>query len=204
MNSVVARLNRSFRTRLDLAVMKGRGVVTRMAGFGVMEIGPGLLKGRGVRLVVYGRLSIGRNVILSDGCALEIGPHGHLTLGEGAFVGRGTVIRSDESITIGRHCMVAEHCSIRDQDHVADPDLRRHETASVTSPIHLGEHVWVGAGARILRGSELGDGAVVAANAVVRSQFPPGVVVAGVPARVVKTFSAVPAPSESAAVQPQR
>lgn len=194
MSRMLSRLNKSLRTRFDLTVMKTRGVVTRMMGVGVMETRPGLLMGRGVRLVVYGKLRLGANVTLSDGCALEIGPHGELVLADGTFVGRGTVIRSDESVTIGRRCMLAEHCSVRDQDHIADPDLRKHETASVTSPIRLGENVWVGAGARILRGAVLGDGAVVAANTVIRSQFPGGVVVAGVPGRIVKTFSTTTGP----------
>jgi acetyltransferase-like isoleucine patch superfamily enzyme len=46
--------------------------------------------------------------------------------------------------------------------------------------------VWLGAGVRVLRGSRLGARVVVGANAVVRGAFEEGVVIAGVPARIIK------------------
>jgi acetyltransferase-like isoleucine patch superfamily enzyme len=50
----------------------------------------------------------------------------------------------------------------------------------------LGRNVWIGRGATVLAGVEIGDGAVVAANAVVTHNVPAGAVVAGVPARVIR------------------
>lgn len=52
-------------------------------------------------------------------------------------------------------------------------------------PIKIGNHVWIGAGATILKGVEIGAGAVVAAGAVVVKNVPPFTIVAGVPARVI-------------------
>ena len=56
------------------------------------------------------------------------------------------------------------------------------------APIHIGKQVWIGANATILPGVTVGDGAVIAAGAVVTRDVPERAVVAGVPARVVKTI----------------
>ena len=53
------------------------------------------------------------------------------------------------------------------------------------APVRIGDRVWVGTRAVVLKGVTIGDGAVVAAGAVVTSDVPAGTVVAGVPARVV-------------------
>jgi acetyltransferase-like isoleucine patch superfamily enzyme len=58
------------------------------------------------------------------------------------------------------------------------------------APIVVGRNVWIGAGATVLQGVTIGDDAVVAAGAVVTRDVPPRVLVAGVPARVVKAVVA--------------
>jgi len=60
-------------------------------------------------------------------------------------------------------------------------------------PVTIGDDVWVGGGAKILGGTVIGDGCTVAAGAVVKGTFPPNSVIAGVPARVIRTLDA-PAP----------
>lgn len=52
--------------------------------------------------------------------------------------------------------------------------------------VSIGNDVWIAAGAHVLRGVSVGDGAVIAANAVVTKDVPPYAIVAGVPAKVVK------------------
>jgi acetyltransferase-like isoleucine patch superfamily enzyme len=108
-----------------------------------------------------------------------------MVIGNDVFVGRDTVIVSCQSVTIGDGVDIAEHCSIRDADHELLPE-RRAAGGAVMTPIAIGERCWLGAGARVLRGSRLAAGVVVGANAVVKGSFEPEVLIAGVPARVVK------------------
>ena len=58
-------------------------------------------------------------------------------------------------------------------------------TQPSAAPVVIGDRVWVGTRAVILKGVSIGDGAVVAAGAVVTSDVPAGAVVGGVPARVI-------------------
>jgi len=152
---------------------------------GSIQAGKRLLIGQNVRLVIYGDLVLGDDVVLSDGCGLEVAPGGMIVLGSGVFVGRNTVIVAKERVEIGDRTLIGEHCSIRDQDHHVDPAVRVRETQSINAPVVLEPNVWVGAGVRILRGCHIGTGTVVAANAVVRESAPAGVVIGGVPARIL-------------------
>jgi acetyltransferase-like isoleucine patch superfamily enzyme len=185
----LARIVKSLRNRAIPFSMRLRGSATRTLLPGLLEGGQGIAIGRGVELAIYGELIVGENVILSDGCSLQVGPRARLMIGNRVFLGRGSVIAAHESIEIGDDTIIAEHCSVRDQDHQLLPEarLRLVETQALTAPVILAENVWLGAGARVLRGSHIGSGAIVGANAVVRGEVPARVVVAGIPARVLKS-----------------
>jgi len=159
---------------------------------GMLQGGKSLGLGRNVDLVVYGELILGEGVILSDGCALEVGPRGRLVLGDQVFVGRHTVIAAHELVEIGHNAMIAEHCTIRDQDHHLRPEDRHREVAARTAAVAVSANVWIGAGARILKGSRIGEGSVIAANAVVRGEIPARVVAGGIPAHILRSVDSVP------------
>jgi acetyltransferase-like isoleucine patch superfamily enzyme len=178
--------------------MLARGTAARLLLPGVITGGQSLCIGRGVDLAIYGELIIGEGVILSDGCALEVGPTARLVLGDRAFIGRHSVIAAQELIEIGKDTLVAEHCTIRDQNHHLDPDQRREEidaqaagrppaTGVDKAPVVIGSSAWIGAGVRVLKGSRIGDRTVVGANAVVRGELPADVVAGGIPARVIRS-----------------
>jgi acetyltransferase-like isoleucine patch superfamily enzyme len=191
------RLVRSALNRGRLLSMLARGTATRALLPGVITGGKTLCIGRNVDLGVYGELIIGDGVILSDGCAIEVGPSARLVLGNRAFVGRHSVIVAQDRIEIGDDVLIAEHCSIRDQNHNLDPERRRRELdaqgegrppvdAIEKEPVFIGSNAWIGAGVRVLKGTRIGEGTVVGANAVVRGELPAGVVAAGIPARVIR------------------
>jgi acetyltransferase-like isoleucine patch superfamily enzyme len=190
-NMNVGRVIKSLRNRSALAGQLLRGAATRLTLPGVLVGGKNLKVGHNVSLTVYGRLTLGEGVTLSDGCALEVGPGGHMVIASGTFVGRHSVIAAQEMVHLGARCLVAESCSIRDHDHHVDPEERLHEVLPVMSAVVIEENVWIGAGVRVLRGSHIGGGAVIAANAVVRGDIPARTVAAGIPARVIRSATAL-------------
>ncbi|WP_208971552.1 acyltransferase [Kineococcus rubinsiae] len=111
--------------------------------------------------------------------------HGHVRWGSDVFFNVGCYVSVFESLEIGDHCRFGERVSIHDEDHVFEPRGADRE-AYTTAPVVIGNDVWVGAGAIILRGSRIGEGSVVAAGAVVKGEVPPHSLAAGVPARVVR------------------
>lgn len=88
-----------------------------------------------------------------------------------------------QEITIGDDCAIGERVTIRD----SDEHSLSGSSSSSSAPIVIGDRVWIGSGATILRGVRIGDGAVVAAHAVVTKEVPARCLVAGVPAKVVRT-----------------
>ncbi len=87
-----------------------------------------------------------------------------------------------DNIKIGDGSMVSWDVEIRDSDlHVIS-----REDFVMSKPIQIGSHVWIGCRAMILKGVTIGDGAVVAAGAVVTRDVPKNCLVAGVPARIVR------------------
>jgi acetyltransferase-like isoleucine patch superfamily enzyme len=175
--------------RASPAAMHVRGLARRMLMPGVIRGGRGLCVGKHVSLVVYGDLEIGVGVILSDGCSLEVGPRARLVLGDHVFVGRYSVLVATELIEVGSRTLVAEHCTIRDQNHQLEPEERAREVQAITQPVHVAPSVWIGAGVRVLKGAYIGEGAVIAANAVVTGKIPARVVAGGIPARVLRSIS---------------
>lgn len=111
----------------------------------------------------------------------------HITIGAFSVIGRGTTIECNESIEIGNDVMVAENVSIRDTDHsFSDINYPIRVQGITTSPVKIGNDVWIGHGAVITKGVRIGDGCVIGANSVVVRDIPPYSVAAGVPARVIK------------------
>ena len=86
--------------------------------------------------------------------------------------------------------MIAQAVTIRDTDHCSDSlTIPMIDQGIVTTPVIVGDDVWIGHGAVILRGVTIGTGSIIAAGSVVRSDVPPFSIVGGVPARILKTRS---------------
>lgn len=125
-------------------------------------------------------------------CCLSARAGAKIMIGDGSGLS-GVVICAASSVVIGARVLVGANCTIVDTDfHPLSPEARReHATrGAVSRPIRIGDDVFVGMHALILKGTELGDGCVVGAGAVVAGCFPPRTIVAGNPARVVKELPA--------------
>ena len=134
----------------------------------------------------YGRVILGRWVHVGDGTQIRC-HEGTLSIGDKVVFGQGDTVNAYLDIRIDRSVLIADSVYICDFDHVTT-DIHRPITDQgiVKSPVHIGADVWIGVKATVLRGSVIGQGAVVAAHAVVRGLVDEFTIVGGVPARVLK------------------
>lgn len=110
----------------------------------------------------------------------------NIRVGKNVFVNSGCCFQDQGGITIGDGCLIGHQVVFATINHDFAPQSRGNMRLA---PIVLGKNVWVGAHATILPGVTVGDGAVVAAGAVVTKNVPSNTLVAGVPAKIQKTLN---------------
>lgn len=124
------------------------------------------------------------------GSRIDINKGATLSMGSG-YMNYGCTITCFNSISIGHDVAIAERVIIRDSDNHKVITLSENNEKTIenntTSPIVIEDHVWIGMGATILKGVTIGEGSIVAAGSLVNKDVPPYSLVAGVPAKVVKT-----------------
>lgn len=127
-------------------------------------------------------------------CGMQIGPRAivyfatevrnpaAIHLGEGSVVGDHCILDGRNEIRIGRNAVLGSHVSIWTQQHDhRDPWFRC--GTQEHRPVVIGDRAWIGSHAVLLHSVNVGEGAVVAAGAVVTKDVPPYAIVAGIPAR---------------------
>lgn len=139
-------------------------------------------------------IEIGENSIVMHGAVLHVYnfrnlPHAGIKIGRDSLVGEYSVIRGQGGVQIGDRVYTSPFTQIIAVNHVfEDPDRPFVEQGITAEGIHIEDDVWLGAGAVITDGVRIGRGAVVAAGAVVTRDVPPHTIVAGVPARPIRTI----------------
>jgi acetyltransferase-like isoleucine patch superfamily enzyme len=173
--------------------------------------------GRNVRTDIYlpwvqgkGDIILGDNVLIDGRCEITFSsrycPNPTLRVGDHTGIGSGCVFTVARAITIGRHCRLAGGVQLFDSSgHPADPAARQEgqppEAAEVRA-ITVEDNVWIGSRAMIFPGVTLGEGCVVSGGAVVMADVPPRTVVAGNPARKVRSLGpAAPANGRAPSVE---
>lgn len=149
-----------------------------------------------------GKITLGRNAYLYPDLVLETQEHGEILIGDDVVISRGSHLVAFDRITLGTGAMIGEYASLRDAHHNYGPDVAPRDSGHTTAPIVIGDHAWIGRGAVILPGVTIGHHAVVAANAVVTRDVPPGTVVGGIPAKPIKA-NPMAAAALSRAEQPE-
>lgn len=107
----------------------------------------------------------------------------NIAIGKNVFINEGCCFQDQGGIEIGDDCLIGQQVVFATLNHDSDPQKR---ADMFPAPIKIGNKVWIGTHATILSGVTVGDGAIVAAGAVVTKDVPPCTVVGGVPAKVIK------------------
>ena len=109
----------------------------------------------------------------------------NISIGKRVFINSGCCFQDQGGIEIGDDVLIGQQVVIATLNHDFNPEKRGNMSPS---PVKIGNKVWIGAHATILPGVTIGDGAVVAAGAVVTKSVPAFSVVAGVPAKIIKSI----------------
>lgn len=159
-----------------------------------------------------GKIEVGDDFIAYYNCRISAWGNGDIKIGQHCSFGSGTRIDCRESITIGNYVLISWDVLMADYDpHPVNPEERANEMQHsqdliwpsfskgarektgykanfLTRPIVIEDKVWIGERALILKGVKIGYGSLVAAGSVVTHDVPPYSIVAGNPAKVVKTL----------------
>jgi acetyltransferase-like isoleucine patch superfamily enzyme len=163
----------------NVATDVGFNVPVRAGGNGMIRIGSGTTfgEGTGFRLGT-GEISLYTAVPLAE-----------IVIGERTFLNNNVSIGAVEQVRIGNDCLIGSSVSIADCDfHDINPACRR-RSQGVKKPVCIGNNVWLGTGAVILKGAVIGDNCVVGAMSVVTKSIPANSVAAGNPARIIRSLA---------------
>ena len=132
-----------------------------------------------------GRIIIGRHCSLDTMARLFVANQAVLLLEDNVAIGPYNIINAFDDCTIRRNSMLGPYVNINCADHgLALGEPMRFQAGSY-APVIIEEDCWIGSHAVILKGVTIGEGAVVAAGAVVTRDVPPYAVVGGIPAKVI-------------------
>ena len=113
----------------------------------------------------------GADIIIFENAKLQLG---------NSFINSDCKIRCHKSITIGDNCAISHDVTIMDGDgHMTDGIQN-------SQPIIIEDNVWIGTRVTVLKGVRIGQGAIIAAGSIVNKDVPASVMVAGIPAKIIK------------------
>lgn len=149
---------------------------------------------RGKKYIDFGTgLTTGRN------CRIEVnGEHSgkRLVFGKNVNIGDYVSIRCANSISIGNNVLMGSRVLIIDNSHGSysgesqdTPSKAPNERMLSSAKIEIGDNVWIGEGAVIQQGVNIGYGTIIGANSVVTKDIPPMTIAGGVPARILKKYN---------------
>lgn len=137
------------------------------------------------------RAALLKRIFAGTGENFYIEPPLHANWGKNTHIGSNVyanfnlTLVDDTDIYIGDSVMIGPNVVIATAGHPVEPGLRR-KAAQYNIPVHIGDNVWVGAGAVILPGVHIGENSVIGAGSIVTKDIPANVVAVGNPCRVLR------------------
>lgn len=173
-----------------------RGAVSRVRLFLYRMMG--MRQGRRNRMEGGGRcrrfrqIDIGSYNSFTQGCWLwpedTVCEKVRIKIGDRNYFNRNLMIDACGRVEIGNENMFGPDIYITDSDHTFEMGRSPNRLPMSVGYVRIGNRCWLGAKVVILKNVELGDGCVIGAGAVVTHSVPAGAVVAGVPARIIRTL----------------
>jgi acetyltransferase-like isoleucine patch superfamily enzyme len=131
-------------------------------------------------------VSLGRWSWIGHGSKVRV-HEGELSIGAKTVLGQECTISAFQHIAIGRECIVADRVMMIDFDHgMVEVERPIREQGIYKRDVEIGNNVWIGYGACLLRGVTVGHNAVIGTSAVVTADVPENAVVGGIPAKVIR------------------
>jgi acetyltransferase-like isoleucine patch superfamily enzyme len=130
-------------------------------------------------------VQVGHDTGIYNGTFFDIGTNGQVIIGNYCTL-VGAILSTNGLISIGDYTFIAHEVTIADHFAATPPNASDHiASPRRNSEISIGPNVWIGARATILRGADIGEGAIVGAACVVNGKVPPHSIIAGNPARIL-------------------
>ena len=162
-------------------------LLIRLAG-GQCGWGLRLERGCRFRYRLHPGIRLGHRVCMGRDTCIDCPPGGFLSIGDRNRLTQGVFISAIGHVEIGADVLIGEYVSLRDANHGFDrADLPIRSQTMQPQPIIVGDDVWIGRGAAILAGANIGRGSIIGANSVVTGVVPPGMIAAGSPARILRS-----------------
>lgn len=132
-------------------------------------------------------LIIDEKARLLGGAVITLDGNGTLHIGKNAGIRKVSFLAKDASIEIGELCMFSNDIIVRNHDSHKVINLEDGKISNLAQDIVLGRHVWIGQNVTILKGCNIGDDSILALGSVVTKSCPPNSIMAGNPAKIVKS-----------------
>ncbi|MDX6634686.1 MAG: hypothetical protein QOF06_889 [Solirubrobacterales bacterium] len=144
--------------------------------------------GRGLELKIEprGEIRFGRFVWIGDETKIRC-HEGVVEIGAKTVMGQECTISAYQRVRIGDECVIADRAMFIDFDHgMVEVERPIRLQGIYKRDVEVGNNVWIGYGACILRGVHVGDNSVIGTNSVVTKDVPANAVVGGIPARIIR------------------
>ena len=144
--------------------------------------------GRGLELKIEprGQIRFGRFVWIGDETKIRC-HEGLVEIGAKTVMGQECTISAYQHVRIGEQCVIADRAMFIDFDHgVVEVERPIRLQGIYKRDVEVGNNVWIGYGACVLRGVSVGDNSVIGTNAVVTKDVPANAIVGGAPARIIR------------------
>jgi acetyltransferase-like isoleucine patch superfamily enzyme len=174
-----------------------------------------LFRGSHVKVRHGYKITAGKNLILEDNVSVNALSENGISFGDNVSIARDSILfctgiiayrgkgisigdrtgisarayfAGQGGITVGNDVIMGPNVQVFSENHIyTDMSLTIKEQGVTKQPVSIGNNCWIGAGSTILAGVTIGDGCVVAAGSVVTKSFAANSVIAGVPAKLIKT-----------------